>query len=331
LIISNTSSACGLGAPRRHVVVSAVLESGSDAAYLEPTIFGSCRSPVAMLPFTFRQIEVFLEICRAGNFRRAADHLQISQPAISNQIKSLEEQLGKELFLRRRGASCVLSADGRAFKESAEQFFQQAQSLGREARRGSARPKPLRVFVGGHLLEDYVRPALEQFHLQHPHLTLEFLPQYSRAELLEDIQRGQVDVALATCRFDEDTPATHSLGTVEAGIQADLADVPFVLPPNRTPAARSVCAILRRLGISSPRVAATTQYHDVLVRMACEGQGAIFSIQSIVDRHDCQRRLKRVVTSEPWERRIYVAPHVDPAHARSIVDFLQKSIPTPTV
>lgn len=295
-----------------------------------------------MLPFTFRQIEVFLEICRAGNFRRAADHLQISQPAISNQIKSLETQLGKELFLRRRGASCVLSIDGMAFKESAEQFVKQAQSLGSEARRGSAKPKPLRVFVGGHLLEDYVRPALDQFHLQHPHLTLEFLPQYSRAQLQESIRRGHVDVALATCRSDEDTPATHSLGTVEAGIycradkfrvtsRADLAQVPFVLPPNRTPAAVSVCAILRRLGVSYPRVAATTQYHDVLVRMACEGQGAIFTIQSIVDRHDCQRRLKRIVESEPWERRIYVAPHVDPIHARSIVSFLQKSIPTPTV
>lgn len=295
-----------------------------------------------MLPFTFRQIEVFLEICRAGNFRRAADHLQISQPAISNQIKSLETQLGKELFLRRRGASCVLSIDGMAFKESAEQFVKQAQSLGSEARRGSAKPKPLRVFVGGHLLEDYVRPALDQFHLQHPHLTLEFLPQYSRAQLQESIRRGHVDVALATCRSDEDTPATHSLGTVEAGIycradkfrvtsRADLAQVPFVLPPNRTPAAVSVCAILRRLGVSYPRVAATTQYHDVLVRMACEGQGAIFTIQSIVDRHDCQRRLKRIVASEPWERRIYVAPHVDPIHARSIVSFLQKSIPTPTV
>jgi DNA-binding transcriptional LysR family regulator len=229
-----------------------------------------------------------------------------------------------------------------AFQDSAAQFFRQAQSLGSEARRGAAKPKPLRVFVGGHLLEDYVRPKLEQFHVQHPHLTLEFLPEYSRSQLQECIRRGHVDVALATCSRHEATPATHSLGTVAAGIYcradkfrvanpADLVGLPYILPPNRTPAGMGVCAILRRLGVSSPRVVATTQYHDVMVRMACEGQGAIFTIQSIVDRHDCQRRLKRVMESEPWERRIYVAPHVDPAHARLIVSFLQKSIPTPTV
>ena len=113
-----------------------------------------------MIPFTFRQIEVFLAVCSAGNFRSAADRLQISQPAVSNQIKALESQLGTELFVRRRGASCQLSHAGVAFKMSAEEFFLHGQALGQGATTRPRRRAPLRVYVGGHLLEDYVRPAL---------------------------------------------------------------------------------------------------------------------------------------------------------------------------
>jgi LysR family transcriptional activator of nhaA len=295
-----------------------------------------------VLPFTFRQIEVFLEVCRAGNFRAAADRLQVSQPAISNQIKALESQLGKDLFLRRPGASCVLSADGQAFKDSAEQFFRQGESLSRGARRSVPRAKPLRVYIGSHLLEDYIRPRLDEFHARHPHLALTFLGHRSRPQLAQDIQRGRVDVVLVTCAPDEKWAATHVLGPVAAGVfcradkfkvrtAADLASVPFILPPKGTQEAAYAIEGLRRHGIEPKRVVATTQYHDVMVRMAREGRGAIYTIQSIVDRHDPTRKLKRVLTSDGWERRVYVAPTVDRASTQGIISFLQKSMPTPSV
>lgn len=295
-----------------------------------------------VLPFTFRQIEVFLEVCRAGNFRAAADRLQVSQPAISNQIKALESQLGKELFLRRPGASCVLSGDGQAFKDSAEQFFRQGESLSRGATRAVRQPKPLRVYIGSHLLEDYVRPKLEEFHSRQPHVTLTFLGHRTRPQLAQDIQRGRVDVVLVTCMPEEKWAATHSLGTVAVGVfcradkfkvrtATDLAGVPFILPPKRTPEAAYALEGLRRHGIEPKRVAAVTQYHDVMVRLAREGRGAIYTIQSIVDRHDPARKLKRVLTSDAWERRVYVAPTVDRATTQAIISFLQKSIPTPSV
>ncbi len=45
-----------------------------------------------MYSFTFRQIEVFLEVCRTGNFSGAAGQLQVSQPAISNVIRALSSR-----------------------------------------------------------------------------------------------------------------------------------------------------------------------------------------------------------------------------------------------
>ncbi len=72
----------------------------------------------------------------SGNFSAAAERLDVSQPAISNIIRTLETQLGVELFERRRGASCVLTREGVAFRDSAQQFVAQCEAIGRGTRTG---------------------------------------------------------------------------------------------------------------------------------------------------------------------------------------------------
>src|ERR1700721_1833955 len=50
--------------------------------------------------FDLRQLVSFAEIARRGSFRQAAKTLHIAQPALSRQIKQLEEALGVDLFVR---------------------------------------------------------------------------------------------------------------------------------------------------------------------------------------------------------------------------------------
>ena len=47
---------------------------------------------------TLRQIEVFNAVAKLGNYTRAAEKLHISQPAVSMQIKQLEDSVGLPLF-----------------------------------------------------------------------------------------------------------------------------------------------------------------------------------------------------------------------------------------
>lgn len=47
---------------------------------------------------TNTQLEAFLTLCRYGNITQAAEHLFITQPALSRLIKSLESELGYTLF-----------------------------------------------------------------------------------------------------------------------------------------------------------------------------------------------------------------------------------------
>lgn len=293
-----------------------------------------------MYSFTFRQIEVFLEICRAGNFSGAAGQLEVSQPAISNVIRALESQLGVELFERRRGASCVLSREGIAFRDCAQQFLAQCEALGRGARSGRRRPRPLRVFIGGHLLEDFVRPMLPELYDEHPHIQMNFMPERSREQIVQEIQAGKIDVAVVTVAPDDKPPGSLLLGTVAAGVYAarnfrgpftpeSVSRLPFILPTAGTQLTSSMLRELEKHGVVPSRVSSFCQYHDVRIQLVCRGNGVTFSVQSVIDRHDPRGQLRLVLPMQPWERRLYINPRVERATATAIASFVSRALSVP--
>jgi DNA-binding transcriptional LysR family regulator len=293
-----------------------------------------------MYSFTFRQVEVFLEICRVGNFSAAAGRLDVSQPAISNVIRSLESQLGVELFERRRGASCLLTREGAGFRDSAQQFISQCESIGRGVRTGRRKPRPLRVFIGQHLLEDYLRPLLPEFYEEHPQLQMNFLPEKSRDQIQQEILAGKVDVAVIATPADEKPPGSLLLGTIATGVHGlrsyrgplsaeEVSALPFILPGAGSQLTASMLREMERHGVKPTRIVGHFPYHDVRVRLACRGKGVLFAAQSVVDRHDPRGLLRLLFATEPWERRMYISPRVEPATAAAIASFVTRVLAAP--
>jgi LysR family transcriptional regulator, low CO2-responsive transcriptional regulator len=68
----------------------------------------------------FDQLETFLEVARHTSFSRAAEKRFRTQPAISSQIRALEEEVGAKLF-DRSGGKVALTAPGKAFQKYAEE------------------------------------------------------------------------------------------------------------------------------------------------------------------------------------------------------------------
>ena len=79
------------------------------------------------------QLRSFVAVAELGHLTRAADKLHVSQPALSAQIKALEEELELELF-ERRSSGMMLTAAGKRLVGEAQKLLSAAQSLRNEAR-----------------------------------------------------------------------------------------------------------------------------------------------------------------------------------------------------
>ncbi len=93
-----------------------------------------------MAEFGDQRLKMFLEVAESGSFTAASKRFGVSQPAVSQNISALEDQLGIRLFDRQRG-NVVLTDRGRVFARYAEKilyWYDSAELMfGEEARRSS--------------------------------------------------------------------------------------------------------------------------------------------------------------------------------------------------
>ena len=133
------------------------------------------------------QLECFLAVAEYLNFSRAADFLKITQPAVSHQITSLEEELGIRLFVR-TSKNVSLTEAGLMFMEDASSILKIAS--GAKKRLGMGIGDFLSLTVGCHnqseldLLPPVIHRLAGQFPTLHPSVKL--IPFKSMANLLEE-------------------------------------------------------------------------------------------------------------------------------------------------
>jgi LysR family transcriptional activator of nhaA len=114
----------------------------------------------------YHHLRYFHAIASEGNLTRAAEHLHISQSALSLQLKKLEESLGHALFLR-QNKRLVLTEAGKIALDYAEMIFKSGEEmLGTLQREGSGPRRVLRVgavsTLSRNFLLAFLQPALER-------------------------------------------------------------------------------------------------------------------------------------------------------------------------
>ncbi len=257
------------------------------------------------LPFTLRQLEVFASLSATRSFRRSAESLGISQASVSNQMKTLEEQLGLTLFARRSGQRPTLTAEGLAFLDDLRAFQAAGEALAAHRRRSDdAQPVRYRVLVGQGLLDGYIRPKLDRFFAAHPQIELTFEAHPPSRELARDIEDGQFDFAMIHRRADRSVePYLRELALVRGGIyghrkfaegkqlplRSELINtLPFIMPLAASAQEREMLRFFERHGIRPRRVIGHTQYYDVMAAMLERGLGVSSFADAIMppDLHD---------------------------------------------
>ncbi|MBR5155143.1 MAG: LysR family transcriptional regulator [Clostridia bacterium] len=137
---------------------------------------------------------IFYETARYASFSTAAQHLYISQSAISQCIHQLEQDLDTQLFIRsRRGV--ILTKEGALLYqkiESAMQAIQQGETL--LARLHHLESGSLVIAAGDTITSHYLLPYLEQFHAIYPGIRIEMSNSYSY-QMLQLVKEGNAELA----------------------------------------------------------------------------------------------------------------------------------------
>jgi len=246
----------------------------------------------------FRQIRSFLSIAETLHFGRTAELIHLSQPALSLQIRALEEDVGVRLFERNRRKT-TLTAAGVAFRDDAVAALSQLDQAIRRARlAASGKLGLLRIgFVstaGIEIVPDIVR----QFRKANPEVEFS-LRNFLTAEQVQMLESGSLDIGFLRVPIEKHSaldvvtvhrepfvlvvPSSHKLAKRKRVRLREVAGQDFVMY-ERTCAPGfhdSMFGILRDAGIV-PNVTQTAVEIPMLISLVASGMGITIAPLSVV-------------------------------------------------
>ncbi|MCJ7874958.1 LysR family transcriptional regulator [Phaeobacter sp. J2-8] len=143
-------------------------------------------------------ILAFVTVAREGSVSRAAEVLNLTQPAISHQIKRLAEETGIVLF-NRTATGLRLSHDGAAVLAKAEHVLESMNDFHRSARRRSGRISG-KLKIGTIVDPEFIRLGrmLARLRTEHPDIETELTHGVS-GDILVWLKRNQIDAGFYLC------------------------------------------------------------------------------------------------------------------------------------
>ncbi|MBY6066664.1 LysR family transcriptional regulator [Leisingera aquaemixtae] len=237
------------------------------------------------MPLNYHHLRYFWAVAHDGNLTRTAQRLNLSQSALSVQIKQLEERLGHDLF-ERRGRQLHLTEAGRITLDHADAIFSAGQELVATLQETGRSRQALRIGALATLSRNFQISFLRPI-LQRPDVEV-ILRSGSPAELLEGLQTLNLDVVLMNREPASDslTPyETHHIAEQAVGIvgtpgrlQPDrpfvelLETQPFILPTAENSMRTAFDALASRLGVR-PQVVAEVDDMAMMRLLAREDIG----------------------------------------------------------
>jgi DNA-binding transcriptional LysR family regulator len=158
----------------------------------------------------FDHLTTFLEISKSGSFSRAGQKLYRSQPAVSAQIRQLEQEYGEKLF-DRVGKTVRLTAAGEALQEYAERLLSlRNESLHAVADRASTIRGTLTVGANEATCLYVLPDVFAEYHRRYPAVQISIYRNFSR-KVIEKIEDGSLDVGIVTLPVRSRSLRTHSV------------------------------------------------------------------------------------------------------------------------
>jgi len=147
-----------------------------------------------MIPFNIKQLETFLWVATLGSFRKAANQLNTTQPAVSARIASLERALDVQLF-ERLSNTVRLTSMGQQLLPMVRRTLRTADRLQRAANTLSTMNGVLRLGVAETIVHTWLSEFLKEFHASYPMIDVDLVVDVT-LNLRNDIIAHRLDTAI---------------------------------------------------------------------------------------------------------------------------------------
>ena len=150
-----------------------------------------------------QQIRCFCAALELGSFTAAADALRVSQPAVAEQVRKLEQALGADLFVR-AGRGVVPTNGGRAFAEHAARSLRAAEDAADSVGELTAiRGGSIALGIFGDPAAWHVDELVTAFLRRHPGVSVRLVGRNS-SEVVERVRRGELEAGGILLPIDDE-------------------------------------------------------------------------------------------------------------------------------
>lgn len=243
-----------------------------------------------------RVLQYFLAIAREQSISGAAEFLHISQPTLSRQIKDLEDEFGKQLFIR-GNRKITLTEEGMLLRRRAEEIINLARKTEKEIMNNeSVISGDIYIGAGETAAIAYVAKAAALLKKQHPDIHYHFSSD-DAIDILEQLDKGLIDFGIIIGSIDKAKYDYHLLPVKDTwGIlmrkDSPLADKEYIEADdlNRLPLilSRQIndnhnIASWFPKSISKYNIASTYNLVYNATYMAAEGNGYILTLDKLIN------------------------------------------------
>lgn len=287
------------------------------------------------IPFTLDQLRILKAIAAEGSFKRAADTLYVSQPAVSLQVQNLEKQLNVPLF-DRGGRKAQLTEAGHLLLSYGEKIITLCQETCRAI-------EDLQNLQGGTLIVGasqttgtYLLPRMiGQFRNKYPEVSVQ-LQVHSTRRTSWGVANGQVDLAiiggevpaelheaLQIIPYADDElalilPVSHPLSKVEMIQKEDLYRLKFITLDSQSTIRKVIDKVLSRCDIDTKRLKVEMELNSIeAIKNAVQsGLGAAFVSITAIEK-ELQMNVLHVAPIKDVEVRRTLSVILNPSRYRS--------------
>jgi len=284
----------------------------------------------------FDQLHTFLEIVRLKSFSKAAQTCYRTQPAISAQVRQLEQELRTSLF-ERFGSRISLTAAGKLFAEYASQMLElkrQAQDAIHEL---ELNPKGELVIAANEATCIYILPRVFAEYIKlFPAVQLQVNRSYG-SRVAEAVMENTADFGLTQLPVTEKrlqvvsiykdeirliVPATHALATRDSVMAQDIVDHPLLLP--KSGMTRTRLDAWLEMVEDSVQVSMELDSTEMMKRFVLAGLGISFLAASNCQEEIGEGKLCAIpLAPEPMVRRLGLIYRKDKALSKAALGFIE--------